>query len=164
MKMYKENLLGTKYLEVETKTGKKIIKVNKYGKNDKILTKCLGDLAILLEKVPPFVLETTTEINLYEYDSYDDMYFSVAYNGDIRKPFYSDASGGGSQINIWKSKLLTLDEGTLFHELGHNIDTALGKCEQTSWWTKNNKLWEEAIEKDGGRDHAPSDYAKKNVM
>ena len=163
-KMYEKNLLGTKYLEIETKTGKKIIKVNKYGKNDKILTKCLGDLAILLEKVPPFVLETTTEINLYEYDSYDDMYFSVAYNGDIRKPFNSDASGGGSQINIWKSKLLTLDERTLFHELGHNIDTALGKYEQTSWWTKNNNLWEEAIEKDGGRDHAPSDYAKTNVM
>lgn len=163
-KMYKENLLGTKYLEVETKTGKKIIKVNKYGKNDEILTKCLGRLAILLEKVPPFVLETTTEINLYEYDSYDDMYFSVAYNGDIRKPFCSGASGGGSQINIWKSKLLTLDERTLFHELGHNIDAALGKYEQTSWWTEKNKLWEEAIEKDGGRNHAPSDYAKTNVL
>ena len=163
MKMYKGNLLEVYELEVKTGTGTKKIKINKYGKNAEALTKCQARLAVLLEKVPPFIIETITEINLYDYDSNADMYFSVAYNGDIRKPFYSGASSNGSQINIWKCNLLTLDEETLFHELGHNVDVNLGKYEQTRWWTTKNKEWEEAIKKDGGRNHAPSDYAKTNT-
>ena len=163
MKMYEKNLSEISNIEIKTKTGVKTIKINKYGKNAEALEKCRGQVALLLENVPPFILETITEINLFDYDSNLDMFYSVNYGGDIRSPFKSFASSDGSRVNIWKSSLIKLEAETLFHELGHNIDKRIGKYELSEWWTSKDQLWKEAIDKDG-KDRAPTVYAKTNVM
>lgn len=174
LKMYKHNLLGT----AKIKDGTKTIKVNLYGKDisSNLLINSLNEINKLLKETPSFMKETITEINLFDFDCNLNLFFAMKYEGSISKSFTSSASSDGSAISFWKPSLFDLNSKkdsleyaqgveTLHHEIGHNIDNRLGKCEHSyEMWTFKNQLWNEAIERDGGRDYAPTEYAKKTLQ
>lgn len=173
MKMYKNNLLGT----VNIKDGTKTIKVNMYGKDisSNLLINSLNEINKLLKETPLFMKETITEINLFDFDCDLDLFFALKYYNNIAKPYQASASSNGSEISFWKLGLSQLiseipsehAQGvrTLNHEIGHNIDKKLGECELSQdYWTFKNQLWNEAIERDGGRNYAPTEYAKTTLQ
>lgn len=173
MKMYKNNLLGT----VNIKDGTKTIKVNMYGKDisSNLLINSLNEINKLLKETPSFMKETITEINLFDFDCDLDLFFALKYYNNIAKPYQASASSNGSEISFWKLGLSQLiseipsehAQGvrTLNHEIGHNIDKKLGECELSQdYWTFKNQLWNEAIERDGGRNYAPTEYAKTTLQ
>lgn len=173
MKMYKNNLLGT----VNIKDGTKTIKVNMYGKDisSNLLINSLNEINKLLKETPSFMKETITEINLFDFDCDLDLFFALKYYDNIAEPYQASASSNGSEISFWKLGLSQLvseipseyAQGvrTLNHEMGHNIDKKLGECELSQdYWTFKNQLWNEAIERDGGRNYAPTEYAKTTLQ
>lgn len=111
-----------------------------------------------LKKMPAFMKTTIGEINLYNYDSYSSLHASIKYYNDITYQFNSEANTNGSAINFWKIGLPP-SITTFFHEVAHNVDTALGKYEGAEgFWTRKTSLWSKAKEKDGGAAHVIRDY------
>lgn len=135
---------------------------NVYGKASEaysnLIKTSLLEFEKYLKKMPAFMKTTIGEINLYNYDSYSSLYSSIQYYNDITYQFNSAANTTGSAINFWKIGLPP-SITTFFHEVAHNVDTALGKYEGVEgFWTRTTSLWSKAKEKDGGAAHVIREY------
>ena len=109
----------------------------------------------------PYVLRTSIkELNIFDTNNPFDEYWACEYDHDINSGFYSAATGGFGQVNIWN---ITPQMDTIAHELGHCLDSKI--FEQLygykGYITDAKGDWAQAIAADG---NSVSSYGDKALV
>ncbi|MBQ4571400.1 MAG: hypothetical protein IJB21_06875, partial [Bacilli bacterium] len=101
------------------------ININIYCGNPANLSTALNrakHITKLIDSLPYVLRISIKELNIFDTNNPFDEYWACEYDHDINSGFYSAATGGFGQVNIWN---ITPQMETIAHELGHCLDSKI---------------------------------------